>query len=170
MIIRFLLVVVLYGIGSVANAQTYPCPNGPGAGERQIGTTGGSNGVGVIPLCESLGGDANQAQSTVWRSQWIAIATGIGAIGVGKDQPSKRKASKAAVSDCVAKGGKACKVYVVTYDQCVAIAGGGPAATGARDETIEQAEARVLASCRKASGGASCQVYYSGCSYPVQVN
>lgn len=34
-----------------ALADTYPCPNGPGPGDRQIGVTGGSHGIAAIPLC-----------------------------------------------------------------------------------------------------------------------
>ncbi|WP_137973903.1 hypothetical protein [Pseudomonas sp. F(2018)] len=33
----------------------YPCGGGPGPGERQIGTMGGSNGIAVIPICTSDG-------------------------------------------------------------------------------------------------------------------
>lgn len=34
-----------------ASAQTYPCPNGPAPGDYQVGTTGGSHGVALIPIC-----------------------------------------------------------------------------------------------------------------------
>lgn len=37
--------------GSGSGASQYPCPNGPGPGERQIGATQGGNGVGSVPLC-----------------------------------------------------------------------------------------------------------------------
>ena len=35
----------------VSSAQGYPCGSGPGPGEVQIGTTGGSHGIGLIPVC-----------------------------------------------------------------------------------------------------------------------
>ena len=34
----------------------YPCPSGPGPGESQIGTMGGSHGIASIPICASNGG------------------------------------------------------------------------------------------------------------------
>jgi hypothetical protein len=37
--------------GDLAQAS-YICPNGAGAGERQIGMTGGGNGVASLPVCE----------------------------------------------------------------------------------------------------------------------
>jgi hypothetical protein len=36
----------------------YVCPNGPGAGERQVGTTGGSGGSASVRVCESTGGSS----------------------------------------------------------------------------------------------------------------
>lgn len=39
-----------------AFAQGYPCGGGPGPGEVQIGTTGGSHGIAVIPVCAPAGG------------------------------------------------------------------------------------------------------------------
>lgn len=39
---------------SLAHAA-YPCPIGPGQGEVQIGTSGGSNGIASVPMCESTG-------------------------------------------------------------------------------------------------------------------
>jgi len=38
-----------------AQAQAYICPNGPGPGENQVGTTPGGNGVASMPLCASDG-------------------------------------------------------------------------------------------------------------------
>ncbi|MFZ1477534.1 MAG: hypothetical protein WAT18_07295 [Sphingorhabdus sp.] len=40
---------------TAASAQTFVCPNGPGPGEVQVGTTGGSHGVAAIPICASDG-------------------------------------------------------------------------------------------------------------------
>lgn len=42
-----------------AVAQSFPCPNGPGPGEYQVGVMGGSHGVAAIPLCASNGGDGS---------------------------------------------------------------------------------------------------------------
>ena len=162
-IIMFFLMVYAQG----AWAQSYPCPNGPGPGERQVGTSGGANGIAVIPVCERVGGGG--VPESVWQSQWIAIATGEGAFGVGKDQPSKRKAQRAALADCSARGGIKCKVYLSTYDQCLAFAGGEATAVGATDQTQGKAEVRVLCMCRSNPSNRDCQVYFSGCSSPIRL-
>lgn len=39
-----------------AQAQTYPCPGGPGPGEQQVGVTGGSHGIASTPVCASSNG------------------------------------------------------------------------------------------------------------------
>lgn len=39
-----------------ARAQAYPCPNGPGPGEVQVGITGGSHGIAATPVCETVSG------------------------------------------------------------------------------------------------------------------
>lgn len=40
--------------GSDSRGSQYPCPNGPGAGERQIGATQGGNGLASVPLCSPV--------------------------------------------------------------------------------------------------------------------
>ncbi len=45
---------------------SYPCGSGPGPGERQVGTTGGSNGVASIPICEATGQQQQQGYSPVY--------------------------------------------------------------------------------------------------------
>lgn len=32
-------------------AQAYPCPQGPGPGQQQVGTSGGSHGIAAVPMC-----------------------------------------------------------------------------------------------------------------------
>lgn len=49
---------------SITTYAAYPCPNGPAPGERQVGVTGGANGVAVVPVCES-DGSANTADERV---------------------------------------------------------------------------------------------------------
>jgi hypothetical protein len=46
-----LAALVLLALPGLAFADTYPCPNGPAPGDRQIGVTGGSHGIAAIPLC-----------------------------------------------------------------------------------------------------------------------
>ncbi len=65
-----------------AYAQTFVCPNGPGPGEVQVGTTGGSGGIAVIPICASNGeAEPDEAEApppppiqAVWVDSHIAIA------------------------------------------------------------------------------------------------
>jgi len=46
---------VLFALPEPA-AAAYPCPNGPGLGEVQVGVSGGSNGVAAVAMCDSAGG------------------------------------------------------------------------------------------------------------------
>jgi hypothetical protein len=46
-----LAALLLLALPGLAFADTYPCPNGPAPGDRQIGVTGGSHGIAAIPLC-----------------------------------------------------------------------------------------------------------------------
>lgn len=107
---------------------------------------------------------------TVWKTQWIAIATGGGAFGVGKDQPSKKKAESLAIEDCKRKGGSGCKVYYQTYNQCMALAGGAQTLSVYRAETVEKSEVLVLDKCNSNPSNGRCELYYSGCSYPLKKN
>ena len=45
------LAALLLALPGLALADTYPCPNGPAPGDRQIGVTGGSHGIAAVPLC-----------------------------------------------------------------------------------------------------------------------
>lgn len=51
----FVLVAAALFWPTTVSAQTFVCPNGPGPGEVQVGTTGGSGGIAVIPICASDG-------------------------------------------------------------------------------------------------------------------
>lgn len=51
----FVLVAAAFFWPTTVSAQTFVCPNGPGPGEVQVGTTGGSGGIAVIPICASDG-------------------------------------------------------------------------------------------------------------------
>ena len=46
-----LAALTLLALPGLALADTYPCPNGPAPGDRQIGVTGGSHGIAAVPLC-----------------------------------------------------------------------------------------------------------------------
>jgi hypothetical protein len=45
-------VTLALSIGAGLAQASYICPSGPGAGERQVGMTGGGNGVAAVPVCE----------------------------------------------------------------------------------------------------------------------
>jgi hypothetical protein len=67
---------------ATAIAQAYPCPQGPGPGERQIGTSGGSHGVAAMPMCVDDGApDDGQAAypagpAPIHTAHWVfAIGT-----------------------------------------------------------------------------------------------
>ena len=55
-VLRVVLTLGLMGAASLAHAQAYPCPTGPGAGEVQVGVSGGSHGVAATPMCAPSGG------------------------------------------------------------------------------------------------------------------
>lgn len=162
----------LYLVGALvlmpvfAFAEGGTCP----AGYYPIG--GGDSGwSSCAPLPESGGTSSSPPiiNSQVWKTQWISIATGVGAYGVGKDQPSRRKAEKAAIADCRTKGGENCRVAVSTYNQCAAISGGSTTLFSAWDDTLEGVERRSVDICQDKQGNMNCQVYYADCSYPKRM-
>lgn len=59
-------VIALLGLSAALQPAwaNYPCGGGPGPGERQIGTMGGSNGVAVVPICEADGNMTGSAGAT----------------------------------------------------------------------------------------------------------
>lgn len=124
------------------------------------------------PIPDADGDTSSQPpviDSPAWKSQWIAIAVGAGAFGVGKDQPSRRKAEKNALAECKSKGGKACQVRVATYNQCAAIAGGSTTLISAWDQTLQEVKERSMRFCGQKPGNENCQIYYADCSYPVRI-
>ncbi len=52
-----------------AQAQAFPCPNGPGPGEVQVGVTGGSHGVAAIALCATVSNPDSSDSSRTSHSQ-----------------------------------------------------------------------------------------------------
>lgn len=119
----------------------------------------------------SSGQSGSSAQS-VWETRWIAIALGGGGFGVGKDQPSKMKAEKLALSECkkTAATGK-CSVSIATQNQCVAVSTGPYNAVTYGAATKERAEEMANRGCQDSveNRGAACQIFYSGCSYAERV-
>lgn len=159
-----------------AASQAYLCPNGPGPGENQVGTTGGSNGIGVTPLCasdgsdDSSGYDDSPSNSQVWEPRWGAISIGGGGWGAVTDMRSENQAKKAAIRQCkqsATSSGSKCKAFTY-YNQCAVIAWG---ATGYIFQgAVDLATASSLGMQKCNAKHAECEIYYSGCSYPKRVN
>lgn len=59
-----LAALALLALPGIALADTYPCPNGPAPGDRQIGVTGGSHGIAAVPICAASGMDGT-SQATL---------------------------------------------------------------------------------------------------------
>ncbi|WP_386824997.1 DUF4189 domain-containing protein [Lysobacter brunescens] len=80
--IHFVVASFLFLYAGTALAQAYPCPQGPGAGQQQVGTAGGSNGVASVPMCVDTGaGSAGYSASQsgpapIHAAHWVlAIGT-----------------------------------------------------------------------------------------------
>jgi Domain of unknown function (DUF4189) len=161
-----------------AAAQTFVCPNGPGPGEIQVGTTGGSGGIAVIPICASDGSeDSSEAADSppdgpVWETRWGAIARGkAGGWGAVSDMLSERSAKKAALKQCetTATTRRAgCKVSITYYNQCAVYVWGSSGGTSSSAVDITTASQRALELCGKTSS--DCEILYSNCSYPRQLD
>ena len=159
-----------------AAAQTFVCPNGPGPGEIQVGTTGGSGGIAVIPICASDGSEAEDVDTVPagpeWEDRWGAIARGkAGGWGAVGDMLSKRSAEQAALKQCESTASTsraACKVSIAYYNQCAVYVWGSSGGVSSSAVDITTASQQALELCNKTSN--DCEILYSNCSYPKQLN
>lgn len=105
----------------------------------------------------------------VWADRWgaIAIDFSIGKIGTSTGMSSKRKAKKAALAQCRANGGVACKSSLTYFNQCGVMAWGESYAATAHAATIELASEIALRSCGEHT--ADCQIYYADCSMAERI-
>ena len=159
-------------------AQTFVCPNGPGPGEIQVGTTGGSGGIAVIPICASDGSEdsADDGDSSSngpeWETRWGAIARGkAGGWGAVSDMLSEKSAVNAALKQCKATATTKeanCKVSITYYNQCGVYVWGSSGGVASSAVDIPTASERALALCRETSS--DCEVLYSNCNYGKQIN
>lgn len=118
----FTSLIVLFFLWSSAANAAYICPNGPGPGENQVGTTGGSNGIGITPLCDSDdsdqdGGEPEQAprsqqMSSIWVDSHVAVAWHVKSDSVWATWGQRHaKTAKAIVLDaCNATMGGGCTI------------------------------------------------------------
>lgn len=160
--IKFFLVLCLMPFHS-ALAEGGTCPpgyypvNSPGV-------------MGCAPIPNAGGGVPDVGP--LWVTSWGAISVDGPArvIGASHSQRSKRKATNAAVSDCVARGGvkKNCKVLITFYNQCGAIAGGDTEATTHSAGTAEQAGKLAFQRCSSLTS--NCKILQTTCSYPIRVD
>jgi Domain of unknown function (DUF4189) len=157
-------------------AQTFVCPNGPGPGEIQVGTTGGSGGVAVIPICASDGSEDSsdstnvEPQGPIWEARWGAVAIGGGGFGAVADQHTERVAIQAATKQCqttAADRGKNCKALSY-YNQCAVLAWGSNGYIFQRAVDLPTATSEGMQKCSTQYD--DCQIYYSACSLPKRVN
>ena len=107
--------------------------------------------------------------SPQWATRWGAIAideTNSG-VGVSVSMSSKRKAEKAAMKECRAKGGSSCRINLAYHNQCAVIAWGDTQASVLGASTIQEASAIAMEDCGKHTS--NCRIYYADCSYAERV-
>ena len=166
MMIRMLIVIItsLLFVSTIPRAEANTCP----PGYYPIGGgTGGWTGCAPIPNGNTQSPPDPGPQ---WASRWgaIYVQPERGAFGISENMPSKGKARKAAEKDCIARGGRKCRMIIESRNQCSALAGNELSTIGSRRSTKEEAESAALAECLRDSGR-ECALVYSGCSYPVRI-
>jgi hypothetical protein len=112
---------------SLAQAQTYPCGNGPGPGERQVGVTGGSNGVAAIPICAPTGqapaGGASGATTHYPVTNFIAVAghPGLNDVWATWGQYQRKAAETVVLDACEKTMGGGCQILRSGFNTTVAV-------------------------------------------------
>lgn len=113
-------------------------------------------------------GGGETTPSEQWQSRWGAIATDpSGKTGIAGNALSKKKAEKAAVSQCQGKGGSDCRVKLSYRNACGVLAWGGGFMATASAATLGEASEMALKGCSKDSP--ECEVFFSDCSYAQRV-
>lgn len=109
------------------------------------------------------------ASGSQWVSRWGAIATDEpnGVLGAAINMSSKKKAEKAALADCKAKGGSKCKLETWYSNGCAALVVGDKLYNVGSAATEDEAVKSGMNTCAAAT--TNCHVYYSDCSPPEQV-
>lgn len=162
---KTLLAMGLLGLSGPAWAQG--CPAGiPSAGNPACIPPDREN----SPYYQGHGGsNRSAAPRAIWADRWGAIAfdNTNGGVGMAASMSSKRKAEKAAMAQCRAKGGQGCWIELAYHNQCAAIAWGSRYATTASAATAGQASTRAIETCSQKTD--SCKVVYSDCSIPERI-
>jgi Domain of unknown function (DUF4189) len=81
---------------------------------------------------------------------------------------NKGLAEQAALAECKAKGGTACRLDVTYTNGCAAMVAGDAAYKVSSAATMDEAVGAATKICSSASTG--CHIYYSACSLPRRVN
>lgn len=129
--------------------------------------TPGVAGCAPIPVIPQTG-PARSAQPQ-WETRWGAIAIDgtNSVVGAVTGMQSKRKAEKAAIKQCRAKGGDRCEVELAYYNQCGVIAWGDTGYVTAGSATVPEASELAVRQCNQSTS--NCRVYYADCSLPEHI-
>lgn len=121
------------------------------------------------PLPAGYNQSSSQPVGPQWATRWGAIATDpeASALGVAVSLPSKRKAAKAAMTDCKAKGGISCELNFTYYNQCASMVMGASGSKINGAATLEEATAMSMRSCQ--TRDSDCRVFYTACSMPQRI-
>lgn len=159
----FIAMALLFSMAIHGEAFAQSCPHGyMPLGGQQAGWTG------CAPM--SQGEQAPPDPGPSWASRWgaVAVDSNAGKFGAVDGATSKRRAYKAAISDCERNGGRKCKVLLGYYNQCGALAAGSAGTVSYSASQQSQAIDGAMQRCDNKTD--NCQIYYAGCSYPVQVH
>lgn len=91
-----------------------------------------------------------------------------GISGIVAELSSKRKAIKAAISECKLRGGENCEIVATYKNQCLVVVSSGNKSQIVNAATIERATEIATHDC-EADGSTDCHLYYSGCSVAKRV-
>lgn len=105
----------------------------------------------------------------IWADRWGAIATDpiTASLGAVIGMTSKRRAEKAALTECESKGGEACSVDLSYFNQCAVMILGDREYRMQSAATIEEAAQVGIDKCNQEDS--NCRVYYSGCSMAERI-
>lgn len=157
-------------LGGPTAAQT-ACPQGVPPGDPRCGPSPSWHQRPTTPEREPAPRIVIRERFQVWEDRFGAIARDVdGPAGISEGQRTKDDAERAAVDDCVGRGGdrRRCRVAYEYSNACVVYAWGGGFDQYASGPDPEDNEQRALARCAERSG-TSCRVVYSGCSRSVDV-
>ncbi len=101
-------------------AQAFPCPQGPGPGQQQVGTSGGTHGVAAVPMCVDAGSGGagysvdHSGPAPIHTAHWV-LAVGAGSDGrsaymLAADPVFAEDAERLVFRRCLAAGIRDCRI------------------------------------------------------------